>query len=105
MRAAQPFTPLDIRHRLLDLNLPAAELARQLGATPSSVNMVIRWRRRTPWIRRGIAQKLNIPYVILWGEEDPGVRTLKRGRRPRREQETATTFANTTKRARAGGRR
>lgn len=74
-------TPQDIKKTLIDRNLAAAEIARDLGLSRQAVNAVIHWRRRTPWVRRGIAKALGIPYVLVWGEEDPGVDRLPRGRR------------------------
>lgn len=76
-------TPQDIRKVLIDRNLEMREIARRIQCPPPQVSFVIGWKRKTPWIRRGIAKVLGIPYLLMWGEDDPKVDWLPRGRGPR----------------------
>lgn len=65
-------TPLEIRIALLGKGLTQAGLARDLGITKSAVSHVLAGRRRTPQIRRAIADALGMSYLQVWGEEEPG---------------------------------
>ena len=97
-------TPSDLRKLLIDRNLSEAEIGRRLGVTRQAVNHAFRWRNRTPWLRRGIAKELDIPYLLAWGEEDPATEFRPRGRpHSRRPVDVSTGTDVPVRRARAAG--
>ena len=74
-------TATAIRHRLLDLGITGADLARAAGVSRQMISFVLTGHVRTPWLRRLVAEKLGMTYQGMWGEPDPGT---ERGQRPRR---------------------
>lgn len=70
----------DIRKRMIDVDLTETALAIHLGCTRQMVDRVIRGLATTPWIRRGIAAKLGMTYLGMWGDEDPGTQRGERAR-------------------------
>lgn len=77
-------TPQDLKKLLIDRNLTGAAIARRLGVRRQYVSAVLYWKSKAPWIRRGIAKELGIPYELAWGERDPGQDGMPRGRRSHR---------------------
>lgn len=71
----------DIDKRLIDLELPKAALAREIGISRVMLYEVLAGRAETPWIRREIARRLGFTYEAVWGTPDPG---LERGEYVRR---------------------
>lgn len=69
-----------IKKRLIDLRLSITEVAATLGCSRSHASSVIWGRKATPYVRRGLAEVVGIPYQKLWGEPDPGTRSLPGGR-------------------------
>ena len=86
------YTSRDILKVLIDLDMKQSSIARSLGCSESLVSRTIRGTRRSPWVRRGIAESVRIPYLWLWGEEDPGVRKHTPGRKPVRQDGTPGTY-------------
>lgn len=74
-------TPTEIKIRLLLAHRTQTEIARGLGCDHSAVSNTIRGRRRTPRIRRAIAEAVGASYLEMWGEADPGMDRLPAGRR------------------------
>lgn len=70
-----------IKIALLKTNRTITDLAGALSMTRSMVSQVVHGHLATPFVRRGIARELGISYRELWGEEDPGVDHLRRGRK------------------------
>lgn len=61
----------EIRKALLDVGATQAGIARTLGVSKQSVNEVILGGRRTPRIRRAVADAIGMTYSRVWGESDP----------------------------------
>lgn len=72
--------PVDIKILLLQRGTTQRAIARRLGISPAVVSQVVSGARRTPLVRRAIAEELRISYRSLWGEDDPGVDRLPAGR-------------------------
>lgn len=64
-------TPLEIRIALLQQGTTQVDIAKALGVTKSAVGQVVAGRRRSPQIRRAIADSLGKTYLQVWGEEEP----------------------------------
>lgn len=71
-------TPQDIKKLLIDRDMTQAQIARSLDVSPTIVSLVIKYKRTTPRIRRGIADAMNVPYLLVWGEKDPGAAAERR---------------------------
>ncbi len=78
-------TSTDLRVLLILKGLTASGIARDLGVSRAMVSLVITGVSATPWIRRHIAERVGIPYILLWGEPDLGVDHLQVGR-PRKSK-------------------
>ncbi len=72
-------TPTNIKIMLLQRGLTISGIARDRKIPRSLVSMVVHGKKRTPYVRRAIAEELGIPYLILWEEPDPGVDRLTPG--------------------------
>jgi lambda repressor-like predicted transcriptional regulator len=73
--------PNEIRALLILKGVKVAVLARRQGVPRTMVHSVITGRLQTPRVRRAIAAELGVPYLRVWGVEDPGIDTLPRGPR------------------------
>jgi hypothetical protein len=73
----------DLRAMMALKGIRASDVARDLGVTRAMVSAVIARVSATPWIRRALAEQLGIPFLVLWGEPDPGTRYLRPGRDPK----------------------
>jgi antitoxin component HigA of HigAB toxin-antitoxin module len=71
------------------LGLTQTALAARIGCQTDAMHRVIAGRRRTTWIRRALAAELFIPYLVLWGEEDPGGHRARR--RPSTDPDSVTS--------------
>lgn len=66
----------DLKILLLRAGVSGSDIARRAGVQPQAVSQVLKGHRRTPFIRRAIAEALSISYRSCWGEEDPGIDRL-----------------------------
>ena len=58
----------EIKHRMIDRELTAREVSRRLNVKYTTVTMCLALARRTPWLRRAIAQMLDSTVEELFGE-------------------------------------
>ena len=61
--------PAEIRGALVTREITNAEIARELGITPTMVGYVIRGKKKTLYIRQAMARRLNLPITDLWPDE------------------------------------
>ncbi len=59
-----------IKFLLMQRGISQADLARRIGGAKQNINDVCRGLRKTPRIRKGIAEVLGVGYLELWGEEE-----------------------------------
>ncbi len=68
-------TPLDpcqrIKIELIRRNLSQTVLARRIGTSLPNINMIIRGKRKTRWIRDAIARELSMPVERLFSLRPP----------------------------------
>ena len=82
IRMTPDMTPAKTSPRvaLFAAGIVGSVLAAQHGICPSVLSDVLSGKRRTPRVRRVIAEALGKPYSTIWGEDDPGVDLLPAGR-------------------------
>lgn len=97
--ASTPPTLPEFRRLLSERSVSASQLARDCGANQTSLHNTMTGKVRTPWIRRELAKRLDMTYLELWGEEDPGVDRLPRGTKKKAQ----TPGPNTTSTASTAG--
>jgi transcriptional regulator with XRE-family HTH domain len=84
--------PTDLKILLLQRGVTVSEIARTIGVHSQAVSQVVHGKRRTPFIRRAIADALRISYRSAWGVEDPGVDRLV----PRKPDHVSTVTQSET---------
>ena len=62
----------EILKLLIDRDVTAADIARDISCTRQMVHRVIKGELETPWVRRELAGRLGMTYRGMWGGEDPG---------------------------------
>lgn len=72
-------TTVEIKKRMLDVEVTISDLAESIGCARSQVSSTIAMRHKTPYIRRQLAELLGMTYLGMWGELDPGVDRLPGG--------------------------
>ena len=60
-----------IRRLMIDNEITAGDIAREVGCTRQNVNHIIGGRHRTPYVRQAIATALGVQVSDLWPDETP----------------------------------